>query len=542
MSRIIGLPGLTRGRVLLLTAFWLVPVEFPLFTPSPGPARPVAAQDFPPQFPGAQDVPNQDPFGQFPSDEPEYRPRASRSAKARAARRKARAAEKGATKKADAKAKTKTKSAETETKAADSGQFKFAQDIAPILVANCVGCHRPGEAGQQKGKLDLTTFANLQKGTPDHKVIVPGKPEDSHLVLRIKGEETPRMPRGGNRVLSDEAIAKIEQWVKAGARLEAAVDPKAALESYASTPEQVRRNVLAKQSPKERDQQVEAEGLKRWKQANAKLKPEVVTGAHFILFSNLPKDRATSTLKSLEPQYTHLKRFLGSAAPEWGEKVSLYVFNGKADFIEFVRSVESRDPDPDVTSSAKLGIPQPYIAAVDPAGGKREEPIVRRRAKGKRGEDKDKESSTGPDRTLLGVLTEALGSGAVAAAGNPPRWLREGIGTFMAAQVEPRSPYYQQLRRTALSNYQQGWQTKANEAFGEGNQITAADLHAIGFALVEAMMKTELRAGFPAFVHGLLQGATKLDEMLEKVYEGAKRDDFLTDTGEWIATNYGQLQ
>jgi hypothetical protein len=166
---------------------------------------------------------------------------------------------------------------------------------------------------------------------------------------------------------------------------------------------------------------------------------------------------------------------------------------------------------------------------------------VRRRPKGKRGEEKDKES-TGPERTLLGVLTEALGSGAVAAAGNPPRWLREGIGTYMAAQVEPRSPYYRQLRIQAFKSFDRGWPTQANEALGEGNQITADELHAIGFALVEAMMKTELRAGFPAFVNGLLQGGTKLDEMLEKVYEGAKRDDFLTVTGEWIATNYGQLQ
>jgi mono/diheme cytochrome c family protein len=541
MSKIVRSPGLTRTGVLLLTAAWLVPVDLPVFPTVPGPVRPVVAREFPPQAPGGQAVPGQDPFGQPPSDNPDAVPRPSRSSRAKAARKKSRAAEKGkgATPKADANAKSKTKGAATEPKTADSAPLKFAQDIAPILVANCVGCHSPGQAGARRGKLEMTTFEKLQKGTPNHKVVVPGKPEDSHLVLRIKGEESPRMPFGGNRVLSDEAIAKIEQWVKSGAPLEAGVDPKAALDSYAASPEQVLRNRLAKMPASERDKAVEAEGLKRWKQANPKLKPEVVPGEHFVLFSNLPKDRATSTLKSLEAQYSHLKRLLGSPSMDWVEKVGLYVFTSNNDFVEFVRSVEGRDADPDRHSTAKLGIAQPYVAVVDPAGGKREEPATKRRAKGKRGEEKE---STGSERSLLGVLTEGLASGAVAAAGNAPRWLREGIGTYLASKVEPRSPHYQQLRQSALANYQQGWQTKANETLGGAEQIAAADLHAVSFALVEAMMSSNLRQGFPTFLHGMLEGQAKLDEMLGKVYDGASRDDFITSTGEWIATSYGQLR
>jgi hypothetical protein len=385
----------------------------------------------------------------------------------------------------------------------------------------------------------LTSFEKLKEGTRDHKVIMPGKPDQSHLVLRIKGEEKPKMPQGANRILSDEAVAKIEQWVKSGARLEEGVDPKAALESYASTPEQLRLRELAKKPAAERDKLVETEGLKRWKQANAKLKPEMVRGEHFIIFSNLSRDRAASTLKVLEAQHAHLKRLLGSPAMDWIEKVSLYVFTTRNDFIEFVRTVEGHDIDAAVSSTGKLSIPQPYLAVVDPAGGKKEEPVSRRRAKSKRGEERD---GTGPDRTLLGLLTEALGSSAVASAGNSPRWLREGIGTYLASRVEPGSPYYQHLRKTALANYQQGWTTKANETLGEGTQIAAEDLHAIGFALVEAMLTaSELRQGFPAFVHGMLQGSSKLDEMLEKVYQ-AQRDGFLEDTGDWVAARYGELR
>ena len=98
--------------------------------------------------------------------------------------------------------KTKGDGSADAAKAADPGGLKFSQDIAPILVANCVGCHSGDGAGVRRGKLDLSTFEKLKKGTPDHKVVIAGKPEDSHLVLRINGEEEPKMPQGGNRALS----------------------------------------------------------------------------------------------------------------------------------------------------------------------------------------------------------------------------------------------------------------------------------------------------------------------------------------------------
>ena len=62
--------------------------------------------------------------------------------------------------------------------------------------ANCVGCHRGDRPGLTRGKLDMTSFAKLMQGTPKEKVIEPTKPDDSHLILRVKGEETPRMPPG----------------------------------------------------------------------------------------------------------------------------------------------------------------------------------------------------------------------------------------------------------------------------------------------------------------------------------------------------------
>ena len=74
-----------------------------------------------------------------------------------------------------------------------------------------------------------------------------------------------------------------------------------------------------------------------------------------MIFSNLPKDRATTTLKGLETQYGHLKRILGTSATNRPEKVSIYAFSSRKDFIEFIRTVEARpDVDTEEATSARL--------------------------------------------------------------------------------------------------------------------------------------------------------------------------------------------
>jgi hypothetical protein len=541
MPKIVRSPILYR--VLVCAAVGLAAVGLTLFGPAVSSARSGLGADPRAQDPYGQDQPVVDPFGQLPGDGADGFDMSRRS-KARTAKKK-KTADKSTAKSTGSSAKSKTKKgAETTKEAAvakadDSAPLKFSLDIAPILVANCTGCHSGDQPGLKRGKLDLTSFGNLQKGSAAHKVVVPGKPEESSLVLRIKGEETPRMPQGANRVLADSAIAKIEQWVKDGARLDAGIDPKAAMESYAASPEQVRKRELAKLPSAEVDKKIQQVGLERWKQANPRLKPDIVPGDHFIMFSNMPKDRAMTTMKGLETQYGHLKGLLGGQALNWVEKVSLYVFASRNDFVEFSRTVEGRDLEGDAASTAKLAIPQPYIAVLDPGGVRKDEPAgPKRKARPKRGSDG--EGNSGSDRTLGGILTEALASGALSAAGNPPRWLVLGIGSYLASHVEPRSSHYDRLRQTALANFEQGWISKANEALGGTDQISSDALHSIGFALVEAMM-SEMKGGFGRFVNGMLQGGEKLDEMLEKAFNGT-RQEFIEGTGDWVAKRYGRLE
>jgi uncharacterized protein with WD repeat len=94
----------------------------------------------------------------------------------------------------------------------------FAKDVAPILAANCAGCHASNVA---MGTLDLDTFAGLQKGGHSGPVIVPGKSAESLLYLRITGAVTPAMPLSGKK-LADGEIEIIRMWIDAGANPPAA--------------------------------------------------------------------------------------------------------------------------------------------------------------------------------------------------------------------------------------------------------------------------------------------------------------------------------
>jgi len=523
------------ARTVVLGAAGLATAAFSSFATVPSMARSLSTFEVSAQDPYGQQDPEMIPFPQIPGEDG----MPSNGRRTRPARKKGGATDKSKTKKADSTAKSKPASKKAEVAGADSGKLQFSKDIAPILVANCAGCHSGEGNGLKRGKLDLSTYESMLKGTPDHKVVFPKNPDESTLVLRIKGEIEPRMPQGANAMLSDAAIRKIERWVKEGATLDSGNDPKKPIGSYAASADQLRKAEVAKLPPSERDKKIEQVGLQRFKQANAGLKPEVVPSEHFMFFSNLPKERVQSTLKTLESQYAFLKRILGQAATDWPEKVSIYAFPARKDFIEFIRTVESRpEVDAEESTTARFNVPQPFLAVVDSQGGRKEEPGAgKRKTRPRRGEDRSAEASA--DRTLPGLLTEALGSSAVVAAGRPPRWLASGIGTYMASKVEPKSVYYRQLRQTAFANFQQGWPTRANEALGGSDQITPDGLRAMSFALVEAMMSSEMSQRFPRFVSGMLEGGEKLDDMFQTVYRGS-REEFINTTGEWVAQRYGQ--
>ncbi|WP_205678651.1 PSD1 and planctomycete cytochrome C domain-containing protein [Aquisphaera insulae] len=95
--------------------------------------------------------------------------------------------------------------------AGEDGPPTFEHDVRPILKAYCLDCHGGGEA--LKGKLDLRLRRFAVRGGKSGPAVVPGKPGESELLTRVRGEE---MPPGEKKVPADR-IAVLEKWIAAGA-------------------------------------------------------------------------------------------------------------------------------------------------------------------------------------------------------------------------------------------------------------------------------------------------------------------------------------
>lgn len=104
-----------------------------------------------------------------------------------------------------------------QTQAAQEVSFKL--DVLPILENHCVKCHQPGGPGYEASGLDLRTYASLMQGTKHGKIVVPGDPLTSNMMVLIEGRADPsiRMPHH-ERPLLKQQIEILRDWVAQGAK------------------------------------------------------------------------------------------------------------------------------------------------------------------------------------------------------------------------------------------------------------------------------------------------------------------------------------
>jgi len=91
----------------------------------------------------------------------------------------------------------------------------FEQEIRPVLVNKCYGCHS-SKLKSPMGGLVLDTRSGLRRGGKGGAVIVPGDSKASRLIGALSYTDPElRMPPTGK--LSDREIAAFRQWIEAGA-------------------------------------------------------------------------------------------------------------------------------------------------------------------------------------------------------------------------------------------------------------------------------------------------------------------------------------
>ena len=107
---------------------------------------------------------------------------------------------------------------------ADSPAVDFNRDIRPILSESCYQCHGP-DANKRKADLRLDTRDGLFRSADGSTVVVPGKPDESELWLRITSDdpETRMPPPKAGKPLAPAAGRPDPPLDRAGSRLEGAL-------------------------------------------------------------------------------------------------------------------------------------------------------------------------------------------------------------------------------------------------------------------------------------------------------------------------------
>ncbi len=119
------------------------------------------------------------------------------------------------------------------TALATAAEISFSRQIAPILIDQCMECHRSGKAkgGYRLDTVELMLKAGDSKTAP----VTSGKPDESELYRLIAThEEDDRMPKKAD-ALPEKDMKLIREWIASGAKLDVA-DKKAALRTI--VPEQ----------------------------------------------------------------------------------------------------------------------------------------------------------------------------------------------------------------------------------------------------------------------------------------------------------------
>jgi mono/diheme cytochrome c family protein len=110
--------------------------------------------------------------------------------------------------------------------APDDASQPLAERVRSYLDANCAQCHRPGGV---RAEFDARATTPLEKqnllggrliaadlGVPGAKVGVPGKPEQSMLLLRMqRREDVFNMPPLASHVVDPQAVELVRRWIEA---------------------------------------------------------------------------------------------------------------------------------------------------------------------------------------------------------------------------------------------------------------------------------------------------------------------------------------
>jgi mono/diheme cytochrome c family protein len=212
----------------------------------------------------------------------------------------------------------------------------FARDVAPILIANCTGCHI--NVRQVQGNLRMDDFTQLLRGGNSGSIISPGKPDDSLLIKKLKGESGNRMPAGGRPPLSDEKIAMIAKWIAEKATFDG-YSPDADIDGV------VDRAIAANSNHEELFKKRQERAANSWAKVLPNDKAKSVSNHQMVILGNVPQERLAELLTVMEKAKEHVAKQFGisSSDPLVKGGLAVFVLKSRYDYSEFGKMTEQRE-------------------------------------------------------------------------------------------------------------------------------------------------------------------------------------------------------
>ncbi|HZN35865.1 MAG TPA: c-type cytochrome domain-containing protein [Pirellulaceae bacterium] len=281
----------------------------------------------------------------------------------------------------------------------------FSQDIAPVLVANCINCHG---ADRPRNNFSLNTPETLLRGGDRGEPVLPGRAADSLLVKKLKGTaDGARMPMGGSP-LDDTVMAKIEKWIAEGAKFDSS-NPKQPIEEIAA----IARAKKATHAELSADRAKLAD--ENWQLGMPGMAPFRTESENFLLLGSVNEETLGEIAKQAEalaPKIMDI--FKGPAGqPLVKGKLTLFVFAEKYDYGEFGKMVEKRPLPPAWRGHSRYTVVDAYGAVLNPRSS---------------------------DYSLDALLAQQIAALYIAAQGQGvPHWFAEGCGRVVASRLAPAS-------------------------------------------------------------------------------------------------------
>ena len=284
----------------------------------------------------------------------------------------------------------------------------FVNDVAPVLIENCSGCH-VDVARNARGGLEMTNFRQMLAGGDSGPALQPGAGAKSLLIQKLRGVgDGAQMPQG-RPPLDERVIQMISTWIDEGA----AFDGTQPTERVRISAAKAKADGMSHEELSVQRKQLATEN---WQTAMSDIKPNTADFEDLLVISSYDSNRIGEigeVAQSVIPKIRAAMKVKGDEPLVKG-KISLFIFERRYDFTEFGVMIDRRELPRQVKSRWGYNVVDAYVSVLM--------------------------TPNETPQSLEATLARQLGATYVSSlAPQSPRWFVDGMGYWIASRAVPRA-------------------------------------------------------------------------------------------------------